>query len=118
MNEYPMCEVPRIDWMSGEPDSARMIGSVTSVSSSCGLRGHFDVDDDLRIGDVGDGVERRGAERVDAERRPAATDDEQTTASEADDVLDDGGDHRRPGPGYGPFSLCSASMKKLPNVTT
>ena len=34
------------------------------------------VDDDLRIGDVGNGVERRGADRVDAEqhgrRRPAA----------------------------------------------
>ena len=41
MNEYPMCDVPRIVWMSGEPVSARMSGSVTLVSSSCGLRGHF-----------------------------------------------------------------------------
>ena len=41
MNEYPMCEAPRIVWMSGEPISALMRGSVTSVSSSCGLRGHF-----------------------------------------------------------------------------
>ncbi len=37
-----MCEVPRIDRMSGEPDSARMIGSVTSDSINCGLRGHFE----------------------------------------------------------------------------
>ena len=67
-NEYPMCEVPRSARMSGDPASARMTGSVISVSIASGLRGHFDVDDDLRIGDVGDGVEGGGAERVEAER--------------------------------------------------
>jgi hypothetical protein len=36
-----MCEVPRIDRISGDPSSALMIGSVTSVSSSSGLRGHL-----------------------------------------------------------------------------
>ena len=36
-----MCEVPRIDWMSGDPASARIIGSVTSVSMTSGLRGHL-----------------------------------------------------------------------------
>src|SRR6185369_14243995 len=41
MNEYPMCEVPRIDWMSAEPASAAASGAVTCDSSSCGLRGHF-----------------------------------------------------------------------------
>src|SRR5262245_18551564 len=41
MNEYPMCEVPRSDWISGDPTSALTSGAVTSVSSSCGLRGHF-----------------------------------------------------------------------------
>ena len=36
-----MCDVPRIAWISGEPTSALISGSVTSVSSSCGLRGHL-----------------------------------------------------------------------------
>ena len=37
-----MCDVPRIDWMSGNPASARTIGSVTSVSMTSGLRAHFE----------------------------------------------------------------------------
>ena len=41
MNEYPMWEVPRIDLISGEPWSALITGSVTSVSISSGLRGHL-----------------------------------------------------------------------------
>ena len=36
-----MCEVPRTDCTSGEPCSALITGSVTSVSISSGLRGHF-----------------------------------------------------------------------------
>src|SRR6478735_7362641 len=36
-----MCDDPRRDWMSGDPTSALISGSVTSRSSSCGLRGHF-----------------------------------------------------------------------------
>ena len=36
-----MCEVPRIDRISGDPSSALITGSVTSVSISSGLRGHF-----------------------------------------------------------------------------
>ena len=50
------------------------------------------VDDDLRVGDVGNGIQRRRAERVDAEggqRRNAA----QHQPAKADDALDDGGDH-------------------------
>ena len=36
-----MWDEPRTAWMSGDPTSARTSGSVTSVSSSCGLRAHF-----------------------------------------------------------------------------
>ena len=57
MNEYPMCEVPRIDLMSGDPARALMIGSVTSVFDDQWATGPFHVDDDLRIGNVRDGIE-------------------------------------------------------------
>ena len=103
--------------MSGEPASARMIGSVTSVSISQRAARPFRVDDDLRIGDVGDGVERRGAQRVDAERRRARRRATQTsqrkrmTRSMMAVIMGEP-------VGYEPFSLWSASMKKLPNVTT
>ena len=36
-----MCDVARIDRTSGEPSSAFTMGSVTSDSSSSGLRAHF-----------------------------------------------------------------------------
>ena len=111
-----MCEVPRIDWMSGEPgeradDRLGDLG-LDQLRAARPLR----VDDDLRIGDVGDGVERARAQRVDAEARPAPRPGSRHDPAEADDELDDGGDHASGG--YEPFSLCSASMKKLPNVTT
>ena len=93
----PHVRGPRIARMSGDPASALITGSVTSVSITWGLRGHFDVDDDLRIGDVGDGVERRRSERVDAERRSAAPTSGPHNPAEPDDALDDGGDHARPG---------------------
>ena len=117
MNEYPMCEVPRIDWMSGEPASARMSGSVTSVSMQLRAARPLRVDDDLRVGDVGDGVERRGAQRVDAQgdqRRDQAPDD---ASGSRMTCSDDGGDHAVPC-ARSLFSLYSASMKKLPKVTT
>ena len=93
MNEYPMCEVPRIDWMSGEPASALISGSVTSRLEQLRAARPLRVDDDLRIGDVGNGVERRGAERVDAERRRSAATRQPDEPPEPDDELDDGGDH-------------------------
>ncbi len=36
-----MCDVARIERMSGDPINALMTGSVTCASRSCGLRGHF-----------------------------------------------------------------------------
>ena len=60
MNEYPMCEVPRIAWMPGEPTSAltQRLGDLRFEQLRAPRPLH--VDDDLRIGDVGDGVERGG----------------------------------------------------------
>ena len=75
-----MCEVPRIDWMSGDPTSALISGSVTSRFEQLRAARPLHVDDDLRIGDVGNGVERRGADRVDAERATPAATSSQTTA--------------------------------------
>ncbi len=73
------------------------------------------VDDHLRVRDVRDRVERRGADRVDAGRD---TRDEQDAdhASVADDPVDERGEH-----GYSEspdLSLLSASTKKLPMETT
>ena len=59
--------------------------------------GPLRVDDDLRVGDVGDCVERRGAQRVDAQGDQGASDgpDQPTVL---DDAPDDGDDHAG-GPG-------------------
>ena len=59
MNEYPICEVPRIDWMSGEPTERadQRFGDFGFDQLRAARPLH--VDDDLRIGDVGNGVERR-----------------------------------------------------------
>src|SRR6185503_8065508 len=68
------------------------------------------VDDDLRVGDVGDRVERRGANRVDAQAH-ARDEQRRDQASETHDPIDQGRDHGYSEP---PFSLLSASTKKLP----
>ena len=56
-----MCEVPRIDWMSGDPASALISGSVTFDFEQLRAARPLHVDDDLGIGDVGNGVERRAS---------------------------------------------------------
>src|SRR4029077_13246001 len=67
------------------------------------------VHDNLRIGDVRDRVERRDADGVQAERDGRGHEHPDHGAP-SDDGADQSNDHF--------FSFCSASMKKLPNVTT
>src|SRR6185295_2220869 len=74
----------------------------------------FRVNNHLGIRDVGNSVERRRSNRVDAGddgRYEQQTDDQ----PRADNPLDQGGDH---GVSDAPLSLLSASTKKLPMETT
>ena len=75
-----MCDVPRTARMSGDPASARMIGLGDLGLDHQRTAWPLGVDDDLRVGDVGDGVERRGAKRVDAEHGQRG--DQRTTTSQ------------------------------------
>src|SRR5205823_3338538 len=85
-----------------------------------GLAWILRVNDDLRVGEIGDGVQRQMDERVDTRcgREPGPEQYQQKVASRPGD---EAGDHGW-APSAKPFSaalrLLSASIRKLADVTT
>ena len=70
-----MCEVPRTPATPRIPRNASTSGAVTSELQQLGTARPLRVDNDLRLGDVGDGIQRRTpAPRTRLSSTPAASD--------------------------------------------